>query len=175
MISADVTFNLLCFRFCIPIFDHIFGLLSIRIRDVMHRFRSFARLVVHVVFEMIGVTHDVTCPLRSLCEVQDVFHLLHLPSPPVIYHGSCARSFDFFCIRFSIFTVCFCCCLLIFSLVLSFHHFLLALRHYLLWRSFLFIFSMISWYLFSSSGFPTSMFFLFGLVPHTQSCRVFLL
>ena len=33
---------------------------------------------------------------------------------------------------------------------------------------------MISWYLFSSSSFSTSMFFLFGHFFHALSCRVFL-
>ena len=32
---------------------------------------------------------------------------------------------------------------------------------------------MISWYLFSSSRFSTSMFFLLGRVPHALLCRVF--
>ena len=113
-------FNSFCFCFCFLIFDHDIGLYSIRIRDVMHRFRSFARVVVHVVFDMLGVKHDVTRVFvrrvkSRMSRMSSTCFSCRLHA--VIHHGSCAPSFDIFCPRFSIFTFCFrCCCVPIFCL-----------------------------------------------------------
>ena len=108
-------------------------------------------------------------PLRSLCEVLDVHDVstcficrLHA----VIHHASRAHSFDFFCFRFSIFTLCFCCCccVLIFCLCFCIFTFCLLCGFFFCGGVF---FSMISWYLFSSSGFSTSMFLsVWSLLPY---------
>ena len=69
----------------------------------------------------------------------------------VTHHDSCARSFDFFWFRFGIFIFCF---LLIFCL--CFCIFAFCLRCCLFCVGF---FSLISLYVFSSPGSPTSIFF----------------
>ena len=132
---------------------------------------------IHVVFDMIVVKHDViylyvhrvqsrTSTMSFTCFVCR----LHA----VIHHASCAHSFDFFRFRFRIFAFCFCCCcVLIFCLCFCIFTFCLRCDCFL-WRRFFFeFFSMIPWYLFSSSGFSTSMFFQLGHFFHALSCRIF--
>ena len=91
----------------------------------------------------------------------------------VARYDSFAHSFNFFCFRLSISTICapaaaafsFFACAFIPSLSACAAAFFVAAVSF-------FIISMISWYFFELRLFDFNVFLL-GRVPHTQSCRVF--
>ena len=126
-------------------------------------FFIFVQAVVHVELDMIVVEHD------------EIFVFVHCAE----YRTSTMPSTNFICPSPHCHSSCFPCTffrLLLFSLqhyhnllllllrspsllVFSHLHFLFALLLFLWLRFFFLIFSVISWCLFSSSGFSTSMFF----------------